>query len=223
MPVASLVRCSAVIRSPRFLSPRQKATPQPGVSRRPTSTAQHGGGTWVGEVLGGRGSAQARPGVATVRGATDEGAGNGLGGQQEPVTRGAALPLVAAPRSPWSRRRAPRVLKTVQPCAYRVSTPICRTGPLPCRRRARLRAHSSGIGQVRQPNSGQSVSRPQARVGFHQLRNALHVGSHRNLVQRSRAQTSAGNSRATHSVWLVIGKTPMVVSVDAIPCGWLRS
>ena len=49
------------------------------------------------------------------------------------------------------------------------------------------------------------IAPPQVKVALHQMRNALHVGSHRNLVQRSRAQTSAGNSRATHSVWLVIG------------------
>ena len=30
------------------------------------------------------------------------------------------------------------------------------------------------------------------------------------------------SSNATHSAWLVIGKTAMVVSVNAIRCGWLR-
>ena len=64
---------------------------------------------------------------------------------------------------------------------------------------------------------------PQVRVALHQMRNALQMGSHREPRQRSRAQTSAGSSSATHSVWLVIGKTYMMLSVSAILCGRLRS
>ena len=68
-----------------------------------------------------------------------------------------------------------------------------------------------------------SPLRPQARVGLDQLRNALQMGSHREPRQRSRAQTSAGSSSATHSVWLVIENTQSITSVNAILCGRLRS
>ena len=40
---------------------------------------------------------------------------------------------------------------------------------------------------------------PQVRVALHQMRNALQMGSHREPRQRSRAQTCAGSSSATHS------------------------